>query len=166
MMGIRSILGLLAMLMMATPQVLAQQAAIKVYDFAGLQPMLHQEGERLQIVNFWAMWCAPCVAELPYLQAYANAHPEVDLLLVSMDFPKDIKDKLKPFLKKRGITAQVVMLDDPDANTWIDKIDKNWSGAIPFTIIYNKEQRGYHERAFDSVAEVAAAVAETMNTKN
>lgn len=110
------------------------------------------------------MWCAPCVKELPYIEAYTKKHPEVEVLLVSMDFPKEIETKLKPFLKEKNITSKVVLLDDPDSNTWIDKIDPNWSGAIPFTIIFNNEERSFYERSFESLEDLENQVNKT--TKN
>jgi len=124
---------------------------IPVLNFESLAPLLQTDTEEIQIINFWAMWCAPCVKELPILEAYKKKHPNVKITLVSMDFPEDIETKLKPFLKKKGITAKVVLLDDPDANSWIDKVDPNWSGAIPFTIIFNNKKRSYHERMFESL---------------
>ncbi|WP_432672965.1 TlpA family protein disulfide reductase [Flavobacterium sp. SM2513] len=136
---------------------------IHVYDFEALEPLLYTESDKTYIVNFWAMWCAPCVKEMPYFQEYANNHPEVELLFVSMDFPKEIETKLKPFLKKKGITAKVVLLDDPDANRWIDEIDPNWSGALPFTIVFNNKKRSFHERSFESLEELEIEVHKTIN---
>lgn len=79
-----------------------------------------------------------------------------------MDFPEDIETKLKPFLQKKGITSKVVMLDDPDANTWINKVDANWSGAIPFTIIFNNKNRSYYERDFKSVEDLENEINKTI----
>ncbi|EPR68468.1 hypothetical protein ADICYQ_2563 [Cyclobacterium qasimii M12-11B] len=100
------------------------------------------------------MWCAPCVKELPIIEAYAKKNPNADVLLVSLDFQKDIETKLKPFLKDKNISSKVILLDDPDSNSWIDKIDPNWSGAIPFTIIFNNKNRSFHERAFESLEDL------------
>ncbi|RZJ59322.1 MAG: TlpA family protein disulfide reductase, partial [Flavobacterium sp.] len=41
-----------------------------------------------------------------------------------------------------------VLLRDPDSNSWIPKVDSTWSGAIPATIIYNKNKRKFYERSF------------------
>ena len=136
---------------------------IPVYNFDELEPLLYTNSEKTYIINFWAMWCAPCVQELPYFQEYANKHPEAEVLFVSLDFPKDIETKLKPFLKKKGITAKVVLLDDPDANSWIDRIDPNWSGALPFTIIFNNNNRTYHERSFENLQDIENEVNKTIN---
>jgi thiol-disulfide isomerase/thioredoxin len=136
---------------------------IQVYNFDEIEPLLNPENGKTYIINFWAMWCVPCVAELPILQGYANEHPDVELLLVSLDFPKDIETKLKPFLKERNITSKVVILDDPDSNSWIDKIDPNWSGALPFTIIGNNENRNYVARGFENTEDLQNEINQTIN---
>mgnify|MGYP000483516689 CR=1 FL=1 len=79
-----------------------------------------------------------------------------------MDFPEDIETKLKPFLEKKKITSKVILLDDPDSNTWIDKVDPNWSGAIPFTLVFNNNKRAFFERSFEDLA----ALEEVMNNFN
>jgi thiol-disulfide isomerase/thioredoxin len=137
--------------------------AISVVDFKTLAPLLQDAGSnKVHIVNFWAMWCAPCVKELPLLQDYQTKHPDTELLLVSMDFPENIEKSLLPFLKKKGITAKVILLDEPDANSWIDKIDPNWSGSLPFTIIYNNENRSYFERDFKDATDLENAINSTI----
>ena len=136
---------------------------IPVYDFEGLEPLLYTQNNKTYLINFWAMWCLPCVEELPYIQEYAQKNPDVEVILVSMDFPKDIGTKLKPFLKKNNITTKVVMLDDPDANSWINKINPEWSGAIPFTIMFNSEKRFYYERSFDDLQDIEAEISKNFN---
>ncbi len=95
------------------------------------------------VVNFWATWCKPCVAELPWFEQLIPAYEDkpVKVLLVSMDFPKKIKNKLIPFVKERNLEKSVVALADMDYNSWIDKVSTKWDGAIPFTLIYNKEKQ-------------------------
>ncbi|MGJ8592537.1 MAG: TlpA family protein disulfide reductase [Aquaticitalea sp.] len=140
-----------------------KEQEIPIYDFDSLESLLYTKSGKTYIVNFWAMWCAPCVKELPIFQAYEKNNPDVDVLLVSLDFPKDIESKLKPFLKKNGITSKVVLLDDPDSNSWINKIDPNWSGAIPFTIVFNNKKRSFHERAFTSLQDLEYVINQTIN---
>jgi len=133
-------------------------AAIPVYDFKTFEPLLYTNTDKTYLVNFWAMWCAPCVKELPYIEAFAEKHPDVEVILVSLDFPKDIDTKLKPFLEDKNINAKVVLLDDPDANSWIDQINPNWTGAIPYTILFNKDKRLYFERSFESINDIETQI--------
>ncbi|WP_204346439.1 TlpA disulfide reductase family protein [Psychroserpens algicola] len=125
---------------------------LKVLNFDELQSYLGSKDEsKTYVVNFWATWCAPCVKELPYFeQLNANyVNKSVEVILVSLDFPKQIDTKLKPFLKKHNLKSEVLVLDDVDSNTWIPKVNKNWSGAIPATLIYNKDKKEFYERSFD-----------------
>ena len=123
---------------------------IKSYDYEGLRPFLEQENDTLYVVNFWATWCQPCIEELPNFEKLATAYKNqpVKVVLVSLDMPKTIESKLIPFIQKHAIQSEVVLLDDKDANTWIEKIDSTWSGAIPATIFYKKEQRVFLEKTF------------------
>tara|TARA_A100001011_G_C14295705_1_gene838323 strand:+ start:1134 stop:1505 length:372 start_codon:yes stop_codon:yes gene_type:complete len=109
--------------------------------------MLHQEGSKTYVVNFWATWCAPCIKELPYFEAL-NKNQNIDVLLVSLDFPQHKESRLLPFIIKNQLQSKVVHLDDTNENFWINAIDTTWSGAIPATIIYNNQKRGFYERLF------------------
>ena len=101
-------------------------------------------------MNFWATWCTPCVDELPALERIGMEYKEskVKILLVSLDFPKQIESRLLPFIEKHGIMSEVLVLNDPDANKWIDKVDPEWSGAIPATLIYDSKSRDFHEGTY------------------
>jgi len=123
---------------------------IKSFNFDGLQPYLNQKNDTVYVINFWATWCVPCVKELPYFeklnQKYKNG--KFKMILVSLDFPKMIESRVIPFIKNKNLQAEVVVLNDPDANTWIEKVAKEWSGAIPATIIYKNDKRKFYEQSF------------------
>lgn len=63
--------------------------------------------------------------------------------MVSFDLPSEVEERLIPTLKKFNLTAEVIILDDPDFNSWINKVSKTWSGAIPATMIYKSDERDY-----------------------
>jgi thiol-disulfide isomerase/thioredoxin len=120
---------------------------IESYNFTAFEPFLHQEDGFTYVVNFWATWCKPCVAELPYFEQLREKYNDegVHIMLVSIDFSRAVETTLVPFLAEKGLKAEVVLLDDPDANSWIEKVNENWSGAIPATVIYNSKKRLFHE---------------------
>lgn len=122
---------------------------IEVYDYENLKKsFLEEEDDTIRIINFWATWCKPCIEEMPYFEYITQNYPEVDVTMVSLDFPKHIETKLVNYLVKNNIRSKVVLLDDEDANFWINDVDKNWSGAIPATIIYTKNKRNFFEKSF------------------
>ena len=137
----------------------AQQVA--VIKFPDLQERLAQPTDTTYVVNFWATWCAPCVKELPHFEQLraANAAKKVKVLLVSMDYASQVDKKVKPFVKQRGLKSEVLLLNEPDPNTWMEKLDTKWSGALPFTLIVNNKtkQRITFEREL-SQTELTAAL--------
>jgi len=113
----------------------AQQA--NVIKFDKLQALIDSKSDQVQVINFWATWCAPCVKELPLLEKLnANNDPTVKVTLINLDFA-DKLDKVNAFIARKNMKTDVLLLDEIDYNTWIDKVDKSWGGAIPATLIIN-----------------------------
>lgn len=123
---------------------------IPIVDFDGVKPLLHKDSDTLYVVNFWATWCAPCVKEIPYFEQIALefANQKLKVILINLDFPNHYESRLLPFVKEHGIKSTIVMLDDPDANRWINQVDTTWSGSIPATLIYNRHERKFFEQEF------------------
>ena len=122
---------------------------LEVFDFQGVEKFLKPNNNKTKIINFWATWCAPCVKELPYFEAIRTQYPDdVEVILISLDFPNQIETKLKPFLKQKQLKSKVIVLDDVDMNSWIPAIDPNWDGAIPVTLIVNKNKRKFYPQSF------------------
>ncbi len=69
--------------------------------------------------------------------------------LEEVEVLKRVRRKEKLHVKKNNITPQVILLDDPNENEWIPKVDESWSGALPATLIYNKDKRAFYEQSFN-----------------
>lgn len=124
--------------------------SVNSYTFSALEHFLKKDNDTTYVVNFWATWCVPCVEELPNFEKLKATYKgkKVKVLLVSIDFPKMAESKLLPFIKEKNLKSDVVLLNDPDANSWINKVDSTWSGAIPATVIYKKDKRQFYEKSF------------------
>jgi len=119
-------------------------------NFSEMEPYFNKKNDTTYVINFWATWCKPCIKELPYFEKITESYKDqkVKVILVSLDFPKKLKSTLEPFVKKRNIKSEVLLLNDDDANTWIPKVSEKWEGAIPATLIYKNENRNFFERSF------------------
>lgn len=103
-----------------------------------LQQLISRKGDHIQVINFWATWCAPCVKEIPLFEKLGRERADVKITLVSMDLDLDPNpEKVYRFVARKKLQSEVVILDEKDPNSYINQIDKNWSGAIPATIIIN-----------------------------
>jgi len=124
--------------------------SVNAYEYSGLEYYLKQKNDTTYVVNFWATWCVPCVEELPHFEKINAKYKEnkIKVILVSLDMAKMVETKLLPFINQKQLKSQVLLLRDPDADSWIPKVDSTWSGAIPATLIYNKDMRKFYERSF------------------
>lgn len=138
--------------------------SINAYDYDKLEYFLNKKDDTTYVVNFWATWCVPCIEELPYFEKLNKEYKtkNVKVLLVSLDMHKMVESKLIPFIKDNNLQSDVVLLRDPDSNRWIPKVDENWTGSIPATIIYNKNKRKFYEKAF-TYTELETEVQQFLN---
>jgi len=90
----------------------APRAMLPAVQFSGLeggQQTLAGHGGKMAVLNFWATWCPPCVAELPALDRLAAQEPQLAVIAVSND--RGGAAVVKPFLKAHGISHVQVWLD-------------------------------------------------------
>ncbi len=100
--------------------------------------MSTKKGEIL-VINFWATFCKPCVAEIPSFIKMVDKYKSdnVKLLLVSLDLPSYYPAKITAFAKNHNFKTNIVWLAETNADYFCPKIDQKWSGSIPATLIIN-----------------------------
>lgn len=141
------------------------QAQATIIRFNTVDSLLKNKSDTTPVINFWATWCKPCVAELPYFEMLNKqyAGKGVKVILISMDFKRQLEVRVKPFVEKNNIQSEVLLLDEPDYNSWIDKVDPSWSGAIPATVIVSKNKKLFLEKDFSSYEELENTVKPLIN---
>src|SRR5687768_9340962 len=90
-----------------------------------------KNSNRPTVVNFWATFCKPCIAEIPHFQKLVRQYEKdsVQLLLVSLDMDKMYPAKIKAFASRFKFTAPIVFLDETNADVFCPRVDEKWSGA-------------------------------------
>ena len=109
------------------------------YDFT----LLTMEGDKFDFtnlkgkvvfVNFWASWCAPCVAEMPNIQkVYKEYKDNEDIMFVMIGLDRD-PEKARKFIAKKEFTFPVFT---PDYESGIPAIYE--SPSIPTTFVLSKD---------------------------
>ena len=124
--------------------------SIEIVDFEGFYSKIDLTTDKTYVINFWATWCAPCVKELPYFEKVNKEFKDknVEVILLSLDFPSQIETKLIPYLKRNKIKSKVILLDDSKMNTWVPRVSKQWDGGIPATLIVNASNYNFYPKPF------------------
>jgi thiol-disulfide isomerase/thioredoxin len=135
---------LLICLVLAPTGTTAADPDIRVVDLAGLDAALAKHRGEAVLVNFWAIWCQPCVAELPELLEVAHEFRgrRAVVLTVSYDLmvPEVTQDEvlkqMQEFVAARKIDVPVLIYNAPDYDTINERF--GLPGPIPMTIAIDR----------------------------
>jgi len=105
---------------------------------AKIKQLLKTSGKPL-LVNFWATWCGPCREEFPDLvEIDAEYRGKIDFFTVSLDFVEELNTSVPKFLNEMKAEMPTYLLVSADENAIISSISKDWSGGLPFTVLYDQ----------------------------
>lgn len=102
-----------------------------------------KKAEGPTIINFWATFCKPCLAEMPHFQSLASKYRErgVKLYFVSVDAADAYPKKVQQILSRLKIKEPSYFLTETNADLFCPAVDASWSGAIPATLLLNPPNR-------------------------
>jgi thiol-disulfide isomerase/thioredoxin len=129
----------------------AAPVELDAIDAAGVSALVKNPTGKVRLINVWATWCAPCVAEFPGFVAIAQrmANRDFELVTISLDEPKD-KAKAKEFLEKQhaaasnrlmrslkaeGRATNNYLFTGADADALLNALDPAAPGGVPYTLI-------------------------------
>lgn len=113
-----------------------EEVAIEALDADGVKDVMKNDSGKFRLINIWATWCGPCVAEFPDLIAMHRMYRgrEFELVTISADSPAN-REKVLAFLKKNEASTKNYLFSMDDSYQLIEAVDKNWQGAIPYTLL-------------------------------
>jgi thiol-disulfide isomerase/thioredoxin len=79
---------------------------------------LAQQRSKVVLVDLWATWCVPCIAELPHLQALSEELPDDDFLMLGIVLESGEREEIVDFLAKKEITYTQVIGDNDTADAF------------------------------------------------
>ncbi len=139
----------------------AAKPAVQAVDGPGLKKAIVANRGKVVVLNLWATWCGPCVEEFPALVKLQNAYRSKGLVVLaaSVDDPQT-QSKVVPFLATQKAKFSAFIRKPGDVETFINAVDKEWSGAVPTTYLFdrNGNQVGKPMIGGQSYARFVAAV--------
>ncbi|MEQ8767577.1 MAG: TlpA disulfide reductase family protein [Planctomycetota bacterium] len=120
---------------------LPEALEVETLDWSALAAALDAPKASYTVVNLWATWCPPCVAELPDLQEAAKTIFEdgSEVVTISMDLsvPAGPIDEagIRAFFEKRDLVLPVWIFDG-DANELVTRLQ--WGGSLPYTAVLDE----------------------------
>ena len=101
-------------------------------DGAGGDFTLSEKCGQVVVINFWATWCTPCVAELPHFEALQKAYPD-DVSVVAIH-SNLVTDDVREFLNREAYALSFAQDTDGTVMTRL-----GGSTQLPMTVIVDRD---------------------------
>lgn len=79
---------------------------------------LAEHKSKVVLVDLWATWCVPCIAELPHLQALSDELPAEDFLMLGIVLESGEREEIVAFLEQKEITYPQVLGEEETAEAF------------------------------------------------
>ena len=114
----------------------AEPVKLETLDEAGVTNLAKNDTKKLLLVNVWATWCGPCVAELPEFVTMNRMYRgrAFHLATISMDDPEK-KGAALAVLREKHVAAKNYLVTVKDRDKFADLLDKKWPGPLPYTLL-------------------------------
>lgn len=137
--------------------------AVRLRDLDGRERTLEEWDGELRLVNFWASWCAPCIEEMPLLEAAREelAARGLRIVGIALDDPAPVR----AFVEKLGV-GYTILIDTPGAADSSVRLG-NARGVLPYSVLIGREGRVLAQRVgdFDDAAALRAWLAPHLETR-
>ena len=128
----------------------AKEVTMESLDSTGVAKLKANATDKLRLINLWATWCGPCVAEMPRLVEIGRQFETrgFDMITISADDPGAIKKAqtmLSRFhaamptlteasVQEEGRTTNNYLFEG-DTDTLAETLDPEWQGVLPYTVL-------------------------------
>jgi peroxiredoxin len=113
-----------------------EPVALEPIDLAGVARLVKNDTKKLRLINLWATWCGPCVAELPELVTMNRMYRtrNFELVTISLDDLSKKDDALR-VLTENHFAASNSILNVDDRDKFAEALDQEWPGPVPYTLL-------------------------------
>ena len=109
-----------------------QVSQVKFKDFHLKDIQINKNDGKIKILNFWAIWCAPCKKEMPSLDEFQARNEDISVFPINVDKPN--KEKTNQFFKDLNIKNLQIYFDHE-----LRLVNQFKLRGVPTTILINKD---------------------------
>ncbi|WP_169977633.1 redoxin domain-containing protein [Tautonia rosea] len=114
----------------------AEPVSLETIDLDGVAALAKNDSDDLLLVNLWATWCGPCVAELPAFVEMNRMYRGRDFKLITISLDDlDAQSKALEVLTQQHVSATNYLLDADNRDAFAEALDPQWPGPVPYTLL-------------------------------
>jgi peroxiredoxin len=105
-------------------------------DAQGITALMKNDSKNVRLVNLFATWCPPCIAEFPDLIDIHRTYRGrgLEMVILSVDDPGQ-RAKVQAFLEKHHASTRNHLVTETDTEKLVAAVDKDWQGEIPLSFV-------------------------------
>jgi peroxiredoxin len=113
-----------------------EPVTLEEIDIDGVRKLAENKTDKYRLINVWATWCVPCVAELPELVTINRMYRKrpFELITISMNSSEEENDALQT-LKQKRVAATNYIFTSEDREAFAEALDSQWQGPVPYTLL-------------------------------
>jgi thiol-disulfide isomerase/thioredoxin len=112
-----------------------EEVTLEKADIAKLKTLAANKTEDYLLINIWATWCGPCVAEYDDLVTIQRMYKKRHFKLVTISLDNlDDQSRVVKFLKKKQAAMTNLIFSGTDKDKLADAVDAKWQGPVPHTV--------------------------------
>ena len=136
----------------------------KVGSFDNIENIFYKDNDTTYLINFWATTCPPCLKELPLFEELKTKYgkEKLKIFLINIDDEDRYEKAVVPYVEKLKLKNKVYALVDNDYSSWTGKINQEWYGSLPYTVIYKGDKRKFFFGAFKDEQELEKEIKEIL----
>jgi thiol-disulfide isomerase/thioredoxin len=129
----------------------ALPVSMETIDAAGVKALAANKTKKLRLINVWATWCGPCIAEMPEFVKMSRMYQgrDFEVITISRDEAGDaarvaefvktqhlaISPKIAESVKAEGRTTNNYHYTSDDYDALADALDEQWRGPLPYSVL-------------------------------
>ena len=114
----------------------AEPVKLDMIDDAAVAKLVKNDGKKFLLVNVWATWCGPCVAEMDEIVTINRMYRSrpFEVVTITTDDPAKRDDALKVLTEKHA-SMKNYLIQTSDRDKFAEALDKEWPGPVPYTLL-------------------------------
>ncbi len=135
----------------------ALPVTLEAIDAAGVAALARNDTKCYRLINVWATWCAPCVAEFPGLVSITRrlSNRDFEMITISIDDPKEqpavlaflqkqhmaIPNRVKRSITREGRRTDNYLYSGAKVDALAAALDPSWAGPVPYTFAHRARRK-------------------------
>ncbi len=113
-----------------------EPVALHTLNIEDARKLVKNDTNKLRLINMWATYCGPCVAEFPELVEINRMYRRREFEMVGVNVQGlGARDRVQSFLKRNQASFTNYVYDGQDVYAFIEAVDPKWPGPIPYTLL-------------------------------